>query len=661
MNLNRKIPLSLTCIVLLQASFLEAKTELEPVVVTASRTENSLKDISVAAEIITAQQIKQKGATRLKDILKFSAGMYNIQPDKISIRGLAGRHTLILIDGKRLTGEVGSGVEIERIDVSNIDRIEIIKGSASALYGTDALGGIINVITKKSDKPSTTISAQYGAHSGGDGARQSISFSSNIPVNDKLTASAYGSYRIIDRLNDKNKESIQEDGSISSIGLDLNYKIGEKDNINFSADYMKGNGDEFINNDVIKYDNEYDRQNYSLSWEHLDDNYKSYLRAYTSIYDKTYEVFNTNTNKLNFFNNVDRETSVAEAQIDFLYQNNHIFTAGGEYRREIFDANVLNTSDKGKSGVYKGIAFQNSIVTIDYYALFIQDQWEINDKILLTSSVRYDDSDEFENDISPKLGLTYTIFDEKDLGLRFKANYSHGFKTPTPNELYKDRIVKPSKKIVLQGNPNLISEKSKTFDLSLEGEYNALFAKVSYFHSDLEDLIEKIFTGKLDPENQYKVFSYENISEATMNGVELETSYQINNDASISANYTFLNAEGDISYGPPPKKLYKTMDLENRPEHLANIKADYIYKPWDMTINLWGEYIGNMLINYKRDEKQNIIGKNEKSYSLLYTSMTKKISNNFEIYAGVDNIFDKQDDEIPLLGMFSYIGARYIF
>lgn len=83
MNLNRKIQLLLTYVVL-QASFLEAKTELGPVVVTVGKTENNLKDISVTAEIITAQQIKQKGTTRLKDILNFSEGMYNIQSDKIS-------------------------------------------------------------------------------------------------------------------------------------------------------------------------------------------------------------------------------------------------------------------------------------------------------------------------------------------------------------------------------------------------------------------------------------------------------------------------------------------------------------------------------------------------------------------------------------------------
>jgi len=657
----QKTTLSFACILCLQTLSLKAETKLEPIIVSASKTENILEDVSSAVKIISEEEIKQKGATRLRDVLKFSAGIYNIQPDKISIRGLAGRHTLILIDGKRLTGEVGSGVEIDRIDVSNIDRIEIIKGSASTLYGTDALGGIVNVITKKSDKPSTTISSQYGAHNTGDGARKSISFSSNIPLSNKLTTSLYGSYRSIDRLDDSNKESIQEDGSISSIGLSLSYKINQSNDIDFSADYMKGNGDEFINNDIIKYDNEYDRQNYSLAWKHSDDKFTSNIRAYTSIYDKTFEVLNTKKNKLKFFNNVDRETSVLEAQIDFFFLENHIFTAGGEYRREIFDANILNTKKKGKSGVYKGLMFQNSIVEIDYYALFMQDQWEISDQILLTSAIRYDDSDDFANDISPKLGLTYTVFDEKNLGLRFKANYSHGFKTPTPNELYKDRIVKASKKIVIQGNHNLISEKSKTFDLSLEGEYNNLSMKISYFHSDVEDLIEKVFTGKRDPENKYKIFSYENISESRMDGLELEAFYKINDSIDISANYTFLDTKGDIAVGPPPKKMFKTMQLENRPEHMANFKIHYNHAAWDVQVNVWGEYIGNMLLNYKRDKKRNIVGKNEESYTLLYASVTKGIGDNLEVYAGVDNITDKINDDLPLLGMFSYIGMRYAF
>ena len=431
MNYRHRGLLCAVSMVALQVSALEAKTELEPIIVTASKTENSLKYTSVAAEIITADQIKQKGAVRLRDVLKFSAGMYNIEPDKISIRGLASRHTLILIDGKRLTGEVGGGLEIDRIDISDIERIEIIKGSASALYGTDALGGIINVITKKSDKFSTTITPQYGAFSGGKGKQKSITISSNIPINDKLTTKINGSIRDFERLDDGTKTSIQKDGRVSTIGFGLNYELNAQDELGFDVDYMKDEGDDFTNNSMLKYNDDNERQNYSLFWNRQSDSYNSNVRLYTSLYDKQFEVYNTMQNKLMKFIIAERETSVAEAQVNFLLSDAHLLTVGGEFRKESFEGNILNTGHNTNSGTHKGLPFQNSEIEIDYYATFIQDQWQVNEQLSLIASLRYDDSDEFEDDISPKIGLTYEILEDTDVGLRFKTNYSHGFKTPT--------------------------------------------------------------------------------------------------------------------------------------------------------------------------------------------------------------------------------------
>ncbi|HIE41063.1 MAG TPA: hypothetical protein EYP80_00195 [Candidatus Aenigmarchaeota archaeon] len=208
MNLSRKISLLFTCIIILQVSLLEAETDLEPVVITASKTENSLKDISTATQIITEEQIKQRGATRLRDIVKFSVGVYNPTQDSISIRGFNADHTLLLIDGRRLTGEVGGSLEIDRVNVNNIQRIEIIRGAASGLYGTDSLGGVINIITKKNPKDFlTTIDLKYGAF-GSDGKRYSLGFNSQMPISDKLSLSLYGALRATDRLDNKRKESI---------------------------------------------------------------------------------------------------------------------------------------------------------------------------------------------------------------------------------------------------------------------------------------------------------------------------------------------------------------------------------------------------------------------------------------------------------------------
>ncbi len=663
MNLHRKVSLSFICIALLHASLLEAKEELEPIVVTSSKTDSNIKDISIATEVITAEQIKHKGATRLRDILKFRVGMYKVPGGGISIRGLDSRsNTLVLVDGKRLTGEGSSSMEIDRIDISNVERIEITRG-AGGLYGIDGFGGVINVIMKKSDKFSGTITPQYGVFGGGDGVQKSISFSSNIPVNDKLTASLSGSIRDYERLDDDKKNSIQTDGQVKSIGLGINYKLNEQDTIGFDADYMSDKGDNFMKNDVMNLKNDNERQNYSLSWNHKDDSYDSLVRVYKSIYDKGFEVYNTKKNKLMKFVIPTRETSVAEAQVNFLAVNKHLLSIGAELRKEYADkiyggtsmANETITEEK-----YKGVPIRRGLYDVNFYMAFIQDQWEVNDKFSLVASLRYDDSDtdELESGLSPKVGLIYSILEEKNLGLRFKTNYTNGFESPSVSH-FSDTI-NDINKMIIKGNPKLTTEEFETYDISLEGEYNDFFAKMSYFHNDVDGLIDKVFTG-VDPDTQYKIFSYKNLDDVTIDGFELEISYELSDSYGISANYTFLDAKGDISYGPAPKKLSKSMKLEDRPRHLANINAHYIYNPWNMKVNFWGEYVGDMLLNYKRDEQNNITGKNEKSYTLLYVSITKEWSKDIEVYAGVDNILDKTDDEVPLLGAFGYVGMRYKF
>lgn len=659
MNTYLKNTLSLASIAFLQASTLNANTELEPVLVSANKTETSLKYTSVASEIITAEEIKQKGAVRLRDILKFKTGMFNMSQDSISIRGLNADHTLILIDGKRLTGEVGGSLELDRINISDIERIEIVKGSASGLYGTDALGGVVNIITKKSDKPSVRINPQLGTF-GGDGLQKSISLSSNIPINEKFTLKLDGSFRDYERLDNEQKESIQRDGDVKFIGLGLDYKITQEDSVSFKADFMLDKGDNFMKNNMVNMKDDNERQNYSLAWNRKNSNYNSMLRVYTSLYDKTFEVHNTKQKKIMKFVKADRDTTVAEAQLNFFLSDNNLLSIGGELRREGFEGNVVKTKKPTDSGTYKGLPYQNSKIDIDYYAIFIQNQYKASDALSITGSVRYDDSSEFENSISPKVGITYSVIDKKDKGLRLKLNYSHGFKTPTPADLYRENV-RHDKQLYLRGNPDLTSEKSRTFDIAFEGEYNDFSAKVSYFHADIEDLIEKVFTGKKDASSGYKLFSFENLSEATIDGVEVEAAYKFSDSMKISANYTYLDAKGDMPYGPPPKKQFKTMKLENRPDHLANIKAFYIHIPWDLRVNVWGEYVGNMLLGYEKDGALNIVAKDEKSYALLHASVTKGIGNDLVIYAGVDNISDKTDDDIPLLGVFSYIGIRYSF
>jgi len=661
MKLQSKITLSVVCGLYLAGTTLQADSkQLDTMIVSATKTENSLKNTSVSAEIITAEDVTKKGATRLREVLRDMAGISNPSQDSLSIRGFSADHTLILIDGKRVTGEVGGSYEIDRIDISNIERIEIIKGAASALFGTDALGGVVNIITKKSVKePSTTITAQYGSH-GSDGARSLLSISSNIPVNEDLTVNLRASSQKLDTLDDENKmNSIQKDGSVKTIGLDAHYKITQNDTLSLGIDNMEDEGENYLAGGAQKSTDDNSRQNYSLAWEKNTDKYNAKVRIYKSEYEKSFEMLQVAQNKVAKYITADRETNVLEAQLSVPF-NSHVVTSGLEFRNESFDGSILNTGNLTSSGVHKGFAYQKSKIEIDYKALFIQDEWFVNDKLSLVGSLRYDDSDKFENELSPKLGMVYHLSQKANNEWRIKANYTHGFKTPTPADMYVENV-RMDKGMIIQGNPDVTAEKSDNYDIALEANIGKLDAKIGVFQSDVEDLIGQVFTGKVNPSNNFKILTMKNISEATLKGLELEAVYKINDNNRVTFNYTFLDAKGDTLDGPLPMANYVEKKLEQRPDSLANLRLDSHIESIGLDVTLRGEYVNNMLINYERNAQNQIIGENNKSYTLGHINVAKNFSNGFQVFAGIDNITDKTDNEVPLHGRFTYAGVKYTF
>lgn len=635
-------------------------TEKETVVVTATRTESLVEDTSAAVDVITRQDIEAKGAIRLRDILRFSNGLYYPEDDSVSIRGMNPNQSLFLIDGRRITGEVSGNFEIDRLPVNNIKQIEIVRGPVSALYGTDALGGIINIITDKPERLKFNINPQYGFHTeDSDGDQKSIRVGADVPINDKLAISLTGAWRDYGRLNNSLGESVQKDGNDQTVGLNLFYDLTATDSIILRGDYLREEYDNFIRRGMIKTTDDNQRQNYSLGWRHDGQTLQGLIRVYTSLYDKDFEVRKNMNSKLIQFIAAKRSTSVLEAQGTTALGNNKL-TGGAEIRRETFRGNVLNTGDGKYSIRREGVSYIGSEVEIDYYAAYLQDEVLLGDAFSITGSIRYDDSDYFSSEFSPKIGIVYRAVEGEEQNLRLKANYGHGFKTPTPADLYLE-TVNAAKKIKIVPNENIGSETSDSYDISLEGKYRGFFGKISYFQNDVEDLIDKVFTGRMDPRTGFKIFRSENIKTADIKGLEAELAYHFTADKGIRMTYMYLDAEGDLLVGPPQMKKYQKMSLEQRPEHRVVLNGWYSYAPLGLQFDVRGEYTGNMLLNYTRGKMNSIAGENSKSYWLWYLSVTKDFGKNLQWYAGVDNIFNKTDDEVPLNGAFVYTGIRMNF
>ena len=173
---------------------------LPEIVVTATKTELDIKEVPSAVQVISKEDIESRGAQTLKDVLRFATGVNLVRSsasptrEAISIRGFDSRFSMILIDGKRVSSEIDQNYELDRIPLQNIERIEIVRGPVSSLYGTEALGGVVNIITKKPEKQQTTIAIDGGVFSGGIKGRSRYDFTYDSGVHDRLAVSLTGSY-----------------------------------------------------------------------------------------------------------------------------------------------------------------------------------------------------------------------------------------------------------------------------------------------------------------------------------------------------------------------------------------------------------------------------------------------------------------------------------
>jgi len=631
-------------------SALYATKELDTVVVTATKTQNKLKDISASMKLITKEDIQAKGFSSINDIIKANSNIHFMEESAVSIRGFNSNHSLILLNGKRISGGFASKFELHRIDISNIQRIEILKGSASSLYGADGLGGVINIITTQDKKAYNTLDMLYGTYNKSKGKKKVLSFASNMKINEKLNGQVYSSIKDFGDLRDKNNESIQRDGNVKTFGLGLDYDFNENNNLNLDLQYLKDKGDNYTKS--IKRSDDNKRKEYSIIWNNTNEKFTLNSKLYGARYDKNNESFKLKSKKLSSFIKSKREDINFENQITIPLEN-HLLSSGFDFRNKYYEGNGIKNSNIVSSGTYKGIKYENSKSEINYYALFLQDEYFINDSFNITGALRYDDSNKFDSELSPRLGLVYYISND----LRAKFDYSHGFKSPSPGDLYK-YIQSANKKSIYIGNDKLKSEQSDTFDISLEKDFSNTSSKVSLFYSKVDDLIDRVYTGKKDPLTSYKIYTYENLSKAKIKGLELGVKHKVNEDLKLSFDYTYLDAKGDLLN----KNNYENLSLENRPKHTINTKLSYKYRPLDTDFNLYIKHIRDLLLNYERDSKtKEILSKNNKSYTSMDLSVIKPLSKNSTLYFGVDNILNKKDDEIPLKGAFTYAGLRFNF
>lgn len=604
---------------------------LDDMVVTATRTESKMVDIPVNATVISAEKIADRHYLDVADALKDVPGATVIDSGegadekKIILNG--DERVLVLVNGRRVNFDVGTmsraSYDLNQIpDVSLIERIEVVKGHGGALYGSDAVGGVVNIITKKMDH-------SYGKVSMGFGSQQARDAKAMYTIKEGKTgvmvaASKYkqGYYKYKDVADNSTKrwpgDTKFENEKVS---LKLAQELTETSNLEFGYDFSKYSGisqysvtspgpsliDKKTNNIYMKYD-----------WL-MNDTDQGYLQVYRNKYE------------YDNFGKIDEKVTGFEAQQAISTAENNKLVVGASYRSSHVNAVTGSYNDK-----------------INNKALFVSDQWEFAPRWTLDAGVRYDKHSTAGSKTTWSAGLNKK-FDENSHAY---FNWGQVFKAPTLDDLYYNNT-----SWWQIGDPNLKPEKGDTWTVG----YGTRIAdktdvNISYFQSDLEDAITWDWSGS-------PAYA-KNIHKQKKNGLELSISHELNDNWNLEASYTYVRVRNDNNDGSGYVRD------NNYIPNMYRFGVRYHDDLWNADLFLRGgsgadtsganDWYGNYTQKYV-----------DSNYVTLDMSVSYKASKDLSFYAKGYNLLNKAYAEsagavnyaysYPAQGRRFIIGAEYTF
>ena len=440
------------------------------VVVTATKTQQEVKAVPNAVEVITSEDIEQLGATDIYSALKLATNVDVSQigaGHRLMVRG-KNAGALVLLDGRRISNEYSSmtrgAFDLDKINLSSVERIEIVRGAASAQYGADAESGVINIITKKSKEQSVTV----GANTGTDVMNNYYRFDLGQQGKFNVVVNAnFAKYRKLEFVGGTGTNYF---GPRTNYDFSGTYAFDDSNNLDFYIGYYDEKSKKITDYSSMgmgKSSTNYDKtnQDYSIAYNGKGDNSNYMIRAYYNRYDKEeYKGSKNNGYKQNTF-----DTLGIEAKNTVQAGDEHLLTYGVEYKNIGVEGPILALGE--------GNSKDNSA-----YAGYIQDEWFINDKILFIPAVRYDHDEQFGGKTTPKLGATYFLSDNS----RIKANWGKSWRAPNLVELYAGQ---DHGFTTIYGNPDLKPEEATTWELGFEAEKDNNWLKLNYFNSKYDNLI----------------------------------------------------------------------------------------------------------------------------------------------------------------------------
>lgn len=632
---------------------------LQEVVVTGTGTQHLLKDAPVQTEVISRRQLEQYAGRSIEDILSGLTASFDFNENDmgshLQMNGLGNAYVLILVDGRRLHGDNGGENDLSLIDPHNIDRIEIVKGASSALYGSDAIAGVINIITRKHREHGVMVENTSRVGSYGD-LRQHNGLALNYG-----RLSSYTNFQLqhSDGWQNTSEEALSKteyritDSRNKTVNRHTNWQLAERltyqllPALEFYADgsiywkriYRPSGHHPGV--DTKTYDLEYNNASLSAGgkWKlsdtdviTLDADWKrhAYRYAYTDTTLTDGYVNGRFTNYYPYFpgdkelQSDQRLTQVSLKGI-FTLPYDQTLSAGMDYRYDWLEAPMR---------VKGGKATDNT------EALYVQDEWRAfsgsHTAGQLTAGLRLTRNEGFGTRLTPKLSAMLKVRD-----LRLRATWSQGYKTPTPKELHYQYIRNMSGVYLYLGNTSLKAQHSNYYALSAEYTLRRLTMTASLYYNKVNDMIALVTIpyseAPADLILQYdprRVRQYQNIEDAKTYGLDLTVRYQ-GRHLTAGGSYSYLDTRAN-QYDAD-KDVMNSVTIDGMAHHKANVYVTWRHdfsSRYQLGLGIYGRLSSKRY--YQLDG-------NGKGYQLWRLATTHQLGKALRIEAGMDNIFDYVD------------------
>lgn len=608
---------------------------MSSVVVTATTATRSEADAPASVAVIEGESLRRRPVNDLGDAVRNSVGInldsVGLGRRGISIRGMSSEHTLILIDGQRINSSASaiahSDFELGWVPTEALERVEIVRGPMSSLYGSEALGGVVNMITRSAtDQWRGSVSAQALVNDHGlDGNQYKTGFYLGGPlVPGKLGLNAWGEYRYRDALRTANNPALtaldEQRATTGHVGLSWTPDTQQRIDASVTAGDEEQKGYRGgTTGPIYSAENDVQRRRYALSHSGNWDWGTSQLRLYRSTLERiSRRSDGADTTSPNRFTD-----TVLDGRVSFAAGPSHKLTLGAETRRErLEDPNVTRAGKKSQN----------------HFALFAQDEILLGERWELVLGGRFDRHEDFGWEASPRAYLLFHATNE----LIVKGGIGRGFKAPSLKQLspeYESRAAMGGRGII-RGNPDLEPETNRSLELGATFNRGTLSASGTLFRNDVRNLIETVRRPVCDVPGLV-CLDYANIAQVRLQGVELTAGVDLSRQWRVETNYTYLDA----------RDIDNNKRLADRSRHRANVTV-----VWTAT----DRFSTRLQAEYTSAQYRSATLRDRPGYTQLHWYADYAFDKHLSLFAGVENLTDKRlaNDDATLYGRADE-GRRY--